>query len=97
MEIDYALAWDFYDDHDNRPYQLRFQLNSPLSKEGQLIAVVARPGHLHRGHTIAISRANVRFDDVEAAVAGWQDWARITETTVSIAAIRRRLTAAALT
>ena len=26
MEIDYALAWDFLDDHDTRPYQLRFRL-----------------------------------------------------------------------
>ncbi len=39
---------------------------------------------------------DVDFNDVEQAIDGWQNWARITDSTVSLAAIRRRLTAAGL-
>jgi hypothetical protein len=36
-----------------------------------------------------MSRAGVNFHDVEAALTGWQHWARLTETTVDLGAIRR--------
>jgi len=58
---------------------------------GQLIAVVAKFDHPDNGHTLPISRADVDFNDVEQAIDGWQNWARITDSTVSLAAIRRRL------
>ncbi|BBX54652.1 hypothetical protein [Mycolicibacterium poriferae] len=45
MEIDYGLAWDFLDDHDSRPYQLRFRRNGWFDDTGQLIAVVAKFDH----------------------------------------------------
>ncbi|MBY0289737.1 MAG: hypothetical protein K2X52_21745 [Mycobacteriaceae bacterium] len=96
MEIDYALAWDFLDDHDTRPYQLRFRLKDHFRRDGQLVAVVARADHPDQGHTLAISRAGVDFDIVEKALHGWQTWARFTENTVSLAAIRRRITDAGL-
>lgn len=96
MEIDYALAWDFHDDHDTRPYQLRFRRNDWFTDIGQLVAVVARAGHPDFGHTQAISQPDVDFNDVETALDGWQTWARFTEHTVSLAAIRRRLSDAGL-
>ena len=96
MEIDYGLALDFLDDHDSRPYQLRFRRNGWFDDTGQLIAVVAKFNHPDNGHTLPISRADVDFNDVEQAIDGWQSWARITDSTVSLAAIRRRLTAAGL-
>ena len=88
MEIDYALAWDFIDD-DGRPYQLRFLRETHFSDNGQLIAVIAKPRRRDKGHTIPISRPGVNFHAVEAALTGWQTWARITETTVNLGAIRR--------
>jgi hypothetical protein len=87
-EIDYALAWDFIDT-DGRPYQLRFRCQQPVSYDGQLIAVIAKPNRPDKGHTIAISRPGVNFHDVEAALTGWQSWARLTEHTVNLGAIRR--------
>ena len=89
-EIDYALAWDFIAD-DGRPYQLRFRRENPLSDNGQLIAVIAKPNRPDKGHTVAISRPGVNFHDVEAALTDWQNWARITETTVNLGAIGRRI------
>ena len=89
-EIDYALAWDFIAD-DGRSYQLRFRRENPLSDNGQLIAVIAKPNRPDKGHTIAITRPGVNFHDVEAALTDWQNWARITETTVNLGAIRRRI------
>ena len=73
MEIDYALAWDFYLPGDDRPYQLRFRRDGHFSDTGQLMAVVAKYRHPDNGHTIAISRAGVNFHDVEAALTGWQN------------------------
>ncbi len=52
--------------------------------------------HPDNGHTVAISSPNVNFHDVETALAGWQSWARLGEYTVSLAAIRRRITDAGL-
>ncbi|RZT07776.1 hypothetical protein EV589_6009 [Mycobacterium sp. BK558] len=96
MEIDYGLALDFLDDHDSRPYQLRFRRDGWFTDIGQLIAVVAKYEHPDNGHTLAISAPHVDFNDVEQAIDGWQSWARVTDSTVSLAAIRRRVTAAGL-
>jgi hypothetical protein len=91
MEIDYALAWDFIDEHDGRPYQLRFRRKAHFSDTGQLIAVIAKHNRPDNGHTVPISRPGVNFHDVEAALTGWQTWARLTEETVNLGAIRRRI------
>ena len=96
MEIDYGLALDFLDDHDSRPYPLRFRRDGWFTDIGQLIAVVAKYEHPDNGHTLAISAPHVDFNDVEQAIEGWQSWARVTDSTVSLAAIRRRVTAAGL-
>jgi hypothetical protein len=97
-DIDYALARDFIDPDDGAPRQLRFRRNWAPKNDprvydgaGQLVAVVANGGRSDNGDTIAISRADVRFDDVEAALDGWQTWAMITSTTVNLAEIRRRI------
>ena len=97
MEIDYALAWDFYLPGDDRPYQLRFRRDGHFSDTGQLMAVVAKYRHPDNGHTIAISRAGVNFHDVEAALTGWQNWAKLTEWTVDLGAIRQRIQEKGLT
>jgi len=92
MDIDYALAFDFLD-ADGRPYQLRFRREA--DDTGQLIAVIAkfRPDN---GHTVAISRPGVNFHDVVAALAGWHTWARLTDSTVDLPAIGRRIRDAGL-
>jgi hypothetical protein len=102
-DIDYALAWDFIDPADGAPRQLRFQRNWAPKDDprgfdgtGQLVAVVATGGRADNGDTLAISRPNVRFDDVEAALEGWQTWAMLTDTDVNLAQIRRRIHAAGL-
>lgn len=90
MDIDYALAWDFIDPNDGRPYRLRFRHDGHFSDTGQLIAVVSFKHHAS-GHTIAISRPGVTYHDVEAVLDGWQNWAKLTEDTVNLGAIRRRI------
>jgi hypothetical protein len=102
-DIDYALAWDFIDPADGVPRQLRFQRNSVPKNDprvfdgtGLLVAVVANGGRDDNGDSVAISRPNVRFDDVEAALEGWQTWAMLTDTEVNLAQIRRRIHAAGL-
>ncbi|MGD9620600.1 MAG: hypothetical protein AB7G47_10170 [Mycolicibacterium sp.] len=60
------------------PYQLRFRLDPPWPQSspwesdptGQLVAVVATPGRADTGREVAISRAGVRFLDIEAAIYG---------------------------
>lgn len=109
-DIDFALAWDFIDPSDGRPRQLRFRQNyAPpgdprvFDGTGQLVAVVADARRPDNGHEIAISRPNVAFDDVEAALEGWQDWATLhvddngIDRTINLAAIRERIRAAGLT
>ena len=44
----------------------------------------------------AISRPGVDYADIDAALSGWQNWAMITDNTVNLAEIRRRITAAGL-
>jgi hypothetical protein len=45
---------------------------------------------------IAISRPGVDYADIDAALSGWQNWAMVTDNTVNLAEIRRRITAACL-
>lgn len=77
-EIDYAV-WDFIDPAEGKPRQLRFRQNYAPPDDpriyGQLIAVVAKANRPDNGDEIAISRPGVLFDDVEAAIAGWETWA----------------------
>ena len=94
MDIDYALAFDFVDS-DGRPYQLRFRRDADLVDSGQLIAVIAK-SRPDKGLTRAISRPGVNFHDVVAALAGWHSWARLTDNTIDLAAIRRRVLDAGL-
>jgi hypothetical protein len=96
MDIDYALGWHFIDDRDGRPLQLRFRLDATDDTIGQLVAVVA-DGHRRDNHdVIPISRSRVTQATVDAALDDWQTWARITDETVNLAEIRRRIHAAGL-
>lgn len=102
MDMDFGLAWDFLD-ADGRPMQMRFRRNwapknSPeiFDGTGQLIAVVADSRRPDNDDTVAVSRPNVAFRDVEAAIEGWEDWAMITHDTVNLVEIRRRIRAAGL-
>ena len=109
-EIDYALAWDFIDPADGKPRQLRSRRNfaprnDPRSSDGtgQLVAVVADAYRSDNGDEIPISRPGALFDDVEAALDGWQDWATLhiadngIDRTINLAVIRDRIRAAGLT
>ena len=103
MDIDYGLALDFIDDRDGRPLQLRFRrnwapANSPdiFDGTGQLIGVVAAADRADNGDIVAISRPNIARADVEAALDGWEDWAELSEHTINLAQIRRRIHAAGL-
>jgi len=104
-EIDYALAWDFIDPADAKPASCGSGGTSPPQ----------RPAHLRRARTtrrrgcrrtsqrqrdeIAISRPGISFDDVEAALAGWKDWATLRiadngiDRTINLARIRDRIRA----
>jgi hypothetical protein len=100
MDIDYALAWLFVD-VDGKPRQLRFRRDGAedadvLSGTGQLVAVIADPHGPDADVTVAISRPGVDYADIDAALHDWQDWAMITDDTVNLAEIRRRIRAAAL-
>ncbi|KPN48694.1 hypothetical protein [Mycobacterium intracellulare] len=109
-DIDYALAWDFIDPADGKPRQLRFRRNFAPRNDprtfdgtGQLVAVVADAHRADNGDEIAISRPDVLFDAVEAALEGWEDWATLFEENngidryINLAAIRDRIRAAGLT
>jgi hypothetical protein len=103
-DIDLGLAFDFIDPADGVARQLRFSRNlTPpedprvLDDTGQLIAVVVDVRRPDNGHTIPVSRPNVRFQDVETALHGWETWAVNGTDTVDLAAIRRRVRAAGLT
>ena len=102
MDIDYALAWDFVD-LDGRPRQLRFRRDwardeSPeiFSGTGQPIAVIADAHRPDNDDTVAISRPDVSYAEVDKALDGWQSWAMLTDDTVNLAEIRRRIHAAGL-
>jgi hypothetical protein len=103
-DIDYGLAWDFIDDRDGRPLQLCFRRNyapkgSPETFDGtgQLIGVVAAEGRADNGDIVAISRPGVTRTAIDTALDGWQYWAMLTDDTVNLAEIRRRIHAADLT
>ena len=96
MDIDYALGWQFIDDRDGRPLQLRFRTDVTDDTTGQLIAAVA-DGHRRDNHDVVpITRPRVTQTEVDAALDGWQTWARITDETINLAEIRRRIHAAGL-
>jgi hypothetical protein len=113
-DIDFGLAWDFIDPADRVPRQLRFQRNwAPAGDPpifdgtGQLVAVVADRHRPDNGDTIAISRPNVAQSDIEAALDGWETWARVSvadravlriggSNTANLATIRGRIHAAGL-
>jgi hypothetical protein len=102
MDIDYALMWNFVD-LDGRPRQLRFRRDDGpqadadvLDGTGQLIAVIADPHRPDAGDAVAISRPGISYAAVEHALDEWRDWAMITEDTVNLAEIRRRIHAAGL-
>jgi hypothetical protein len=101
VEIDYADAWDFIDD-DGRPFKLRFRRNLAPRNDprvfdgtGQLVGVLADSNHPDYLDEIALSRPNVRRVDVESAIDGWEEWARVLDTGthcwLSVARIRIRI------
>jgi len=110
--IDYALAYNFVEPADPTvPYRLEFRYpftpgedprTDVANPAGQLLAVV-KGRHPHRGHIIPISRAAVRFNDIERAV-GRDHWPWYTLhahtdaelTWINLAAVRRRIDAAGL-
>ncbi|MEB3023372.1 MULTISPECIES: hypothetical protein [Mycolicibacter] len=102
-EIDYALGLDFIDPAEGVPRQLRFDRDWAPNDDprvftgtGQLIAVV-KGARAESGNTVAISRPNVGFDDVEAALEGWRTWAKSTTgRVVDLNAIRQRINDAGL-
>jgi hypothetical protein len=96
MDIDYALRWHFIDDRDGRPLQLRFRMDAADDTVGQLVAAVADGRRRDNHEVIPISRAGVTQTAVDAALDGWQTWARITDETVNLAEIRRHIHAAGL-
>lgn len=98
-EIDFGLAYEFVDPDEGVPRQLRFQysgVHRTADTTGQLVAVVADRHRPDDGHTIAITRPDVTFAAVEAALDGWQTWAMVGDYHVNLAAIRRRIQAAGL-
>ena len=103
MDIDFGLAYDFIDPYDGCPRQLRFRRNHAPAADprtfdgtGQLVAVIADRNRADNGDVLPISRPGVTQDDVEAAIEGWHHWAMLTEDTVNLAEIRRRIQAAGL-
>lgn len=97
-EIDYALAYDFATSEDpGLSYQLRFRPDTFVSGSpwesnptGQLVAVVVEFRHPRNGHTIAISRPHVHFNDVESAVDS-DNWPFLTPYVVDLDQIRARI------
>lgn len=103
-DIDYGLALDFVDPADNITHQLCFRRNwAPpgdprlFDGTGQLLAVINDAGRPDHGRAQALTRPGVAHADVEAALAGWQTWAMLTDTVADLAAMRRALIAAGLT
>jgi len=97
-EIDYALAYDFATaDDPGISYQLRFRPDvfvtgspSDSNPTGQLVAVVVEYRHPRNGHTIAISRRHVHFNDVESAIDS-DNWPFIAPYIVDLDQIRARI------
>jgi hypothetical protein len=98
-----TTRWCDFVDLDGRPRQRRFcrddgppRATDVLCGTGQLIAVIADPQRPDEGDTVAIRRPGVDYTDVDAALGGWQSCAMITEDTVNLAEIRRRVHTAGL-
>jgi hypothetical protein len=102
-EIDYTLAYQFLEPTIPKlKFQLRFRANdiaigdpSLSNPAGQLIATVVDPGHPDNGLHIPISRLDVLFNDVEAAVDR-DHWPFLAPHKVNLAEIRRRIRNAGL-
>lgn len=106
VEIDFGEAWDFLDDA-GRPRHLRFRRNlAPpgdprvFADTGQLVAVIADVGRPDNADEMAISRPDVSYSAVEAALQGWEEWAMVldagTYCWISLAQIQRRVNDAGL-
>ena len=102
IDIGYGLAWNFFD-FGGRPCQLCLPRDRPpattaeiVSGTGQLVGVIADPHRRDNNDIVAISRPGVRYTDVEQALDGWRHWARVTEETVDLLKIRRRIRDAGL-
>lgn len=72
MDIDYGLAYDFIDDRDGRPLQLRFRCDwmpadsaNTVEATGQLIAMIADPLRTDYADIVTISRPHVQCADIE--------------------------------
>jgi hypothetical protein len=102
-EIDYALAYDFATNNDpGLRYQLRFRPDPGIyanpwesNPTGQLVAVVVEFRHPRNGHTIAISRPHVHFNDVETAVDA-DNWPMLAPAVVDLDKISARICDAGL-
>ncbi|KAA0093583.1 hypothetical protein CIW49_26335 [Mycolicibacterium sp. P1-18] len=95
MDIDYALRWHFVDATDGRPRQLRFRCTTE-NTTGQLLAVIADPHRDDSDDVLALTRPDVAQAAVDAALDGWHTWARLTDDTLNLTEIRRRIHAAGL-
>lgn len=96
MDVDFGLAVDCID-HAGRPHQLRFTRTQHLAETGQLLAVIDDHTRADNGRITTLSRPGVNLRDVEAALDGWQDWARIDDYRADLEVIRQRIAAAGLT
>lgn len=92
LDIDFALSLDFVD-QDATPYQMRFRHETPDT--GQLLGIITKD-RPDTGRVLEISFPGVRFDDVVTALADWRDWARLTDDTIDLSAIRQRIIDAGL-
>jgi hypothetical protein len=106
VEIDFGEAWDFLDDA-GRPRHLRFRRNlAPpgdariFAETGQLVAVIGDQGRPDNSDEVAVSRPDVSYSAIEAALEGWEDWAMVldagTYCWISLAQIQRRVNEAGL-
>lgn len=111
-DMDYRRSLDFIDPADGKRRKMRFRFDEPnvmprksartIGGIGQLIAVVDEAYNPENGDEIAISRPGVLFDEVEAAIEGWENWATRyvgpgTKRAADLALIRDRIRAAGLT
>lgn len=100
MEIDYAEAWTFIDPADGLPRKMRYRRTGgdidTFKSTGQLIAVVADGHRDDNGDTIYLSRDGIPFEHIELALDGWELWAKITDRSINLATIRRRIQTAGL-
>ena len=74
--------------------------STPVRRTGQLIAVIGDQGRSDNADELAISRADVCYAAIEAALEGWQEWAMVLDADnyrwISLAQIQRRVNDAGL-